>query len=150
MSQVTSTAETASKPLYIRTPLVESLSLSQLCGCDVLLKLENTQPSGSFKIRGIGHFLQTKVMQRLLQNTGHRPLPTDQGNATTPSRCWASATSYRPIKVMQRLLQNTGHRPLPADQGNATTPSKYWASATFYRTKAVRQVLTQSRVPRAG
>ncbi|CAL4152729.1 unnamed protein product, partial [Meganyctiphanes norvegica] len=40
------------------TPLIHSSFLSQLCGRKVLLKMENTQPSGSFKIRGIGHFVQ--------------------------------------------------------------------------------------------
>ena len=38
---------------YIRqTPLIRSPYLSQLSGADVWLKLENWQPTGSFKIRG--------------------------------------------------------------------------------------------------
>ncbi|MGN6584683.1 MAG: hydroxyectoine utilization dehydratase EutB [Rhizobiaceae bacterium] len=36
----------------IRTPLVPSQYLSKLCGNDVLLKLEMTQPTGAFKLRG--------------------------------------------------------------------------------------------------
>jgi L-serine/L-threonine ammonia-lyase len=47
------------KPLHIRTPLVESLSLSETWGKRVLLKLENLQPASSFKIRGIGLLCQT-------------------------------------------------------------------------------------------
>jgi L-serine/L-threonine ammonia-lyase len=43
------------KPLHIKTPLVESRPISRTAGCGVLLKLENTQPSGTFKIRGIGN-----------------------------------------------------------------------------------------------
>jgi len=46
------------KHLHIKTPLIESSPLSKKTGCQVLLKLENTQPSGSFKIRGIGHLCQ--------------------------------------------------------------------------------------------
>ena len=45
------TTSSGSGKLYIRTPLVESI-----CGSHafkVYLKLENTQPSGSFKTRGI-------------------------------------------------------------------------------------------------
>ncbi|KAM3478330.1 hypothetical protein MY5147_002245 [Beauveria neobassiana] len=42
---------------YIETPLVKSASLSRAAGCNVYLKLENLQPSGSFKSRGIGHFM---------------------------------------------------------------------------------------------
>ena len=36
----------------VRTPLVFSQKLSRLCGCHVLLKLENFQLTGSFKERG--------------------------------------------------------------------------------------------------
>jgi len=46
------------KHLYVHTPLVESTPMSKIVGSQILLKLENTQPSGSFKIRGIGHLCQ--------------------------------------------------------------------------------------------
>jgi len=45
----------AVRQLYVRTPLVYSDEISAIAGRDVLLKMENIQPSGSFKIRGIGH-----------------------------------------------------------------------------------------------
>ncbi|WP_406625325.1 pyridoxal-phosphate dependent enzyme [Acidovorax sp. SDU_ACID1] len=41
-------------PLHIATPCIESHPLSQAAGRRVWLKLENLQPPGSFKIRGIG------------------------------------------------------------------------------------------------
>lgn len=44
--------------LHIQTPLIESRALSALLSRPVWLKLENTQPSGSFKLRGIGHACQ--------------------------------------------------------------------------------------------
>ncbi|NXP05781.1 SDSL protein, partial [Thinocorus orbignyianus] len=44
------------KPFHIISPLLESLPLSKAAGTKVYMKLENVQPSGSFKIRGIGHF----------------------------------------------------------------------------------------------
>ena len=47
-----------SEALHIRTPLIESLSLSRRWGKHVLLKMENLQPVGSFKIRGIGLLCQ--------------------------------------------------------------------------------------------
>lgn len=51
--------ETATKTkctnLYFNTPLLESTCLSKRLGYNVYLKLENTQPTGSFKIRGIGN-----------------------------------------------------------------------------------------------
>jgi L-serine/L-threonine ammonia-lyase len=48
----------APKPLHIRTPLLESSTLSRLCGKQVFLKMDNLQPVGSFKIRGIGRVCQ--------------------------------------------------------------------------------------------
>ncbi|KAK4540250.1 hypothetical protein LTR36_009655 [Oleoguttula mirabilis] len=48
---------TNEKKPWVRTPLVESANLSKAAGCRILLKLDNLQPSGSFKLRGIGHHL---------------------------------------------------------------------------------------------
>ncbi len=41
--------------LHIRTPLLHSLPMSARLGKTVWLKLEALQPSGSFKLRGVGH-----------------------------------------------------------------------------------------------
>ncbi|KAL6855779.1 threonine dehydratase [Trichoderma novae-zelandiae] len=46
---------------YIETPLVKSNTLSEVAGCNVFLKLENLQPSGSFKSRGIGNYMMAKL-----------------------------------------------------------------------------------------
>ncbi|XP_061842936.1 serine dehydratase-like [Nerophis lumbriciformis] len=44
--------------LHVNTPLLESVAMSKRVGTAVYLKMENSQPSGSFKIRGIGHLCQ--------------------------------------------------------------------------------------------
>ncbi|KAF2441304.1 tryptophan synthase beta subunit-like PLP-dependent enzyme [Karstenula rhodostoma CBS 690.94] len=46
---------------WVETPLRESYALSQAAGCRIFLKLETLQPSGSFKSRGIGHYLVKRV-----------------------------------------------------------------------------------------
>ncbi|NXJ80245.1 SDSL protein, partial [Trogon melanurus] len=46
------------KPFHIISPVLESLPLSRAGGTKVYMKLENVQPTGSFKIRGIGHLCQ--------------------------------------------------------------------------------------------
>ncbi|NXK61560.1 SDSL protein, partial [Sylvietta virens] len=46
------------KPFHVISPVLESLPLSKAVGTKVFMKLENVQPSGSFKIRGIGHRCQ--------------------------------------------------------------------------------------------
>lgn len=50
--------ETIMDPLHITTPLIESHALTKLTGFPVYLKLENVQPVGSFKIRGVGNLCQ--------------------------------------------------------------------------------------------
>ncbi|KAJ1978998.1 catabolic L-serine/threonine dehydratase [Dimargaris xerosporica] len=45
---------TADNLFHVPTPLLHSTSLSQQVGCNVWLKCENLQPSGSVKIRGMG------------------------------------------------------------------------------------------------
>jgi L-serine/L-threonine ammonia-lyase len=50
-------------PLHISTPLLEHRTLSAALGKRVLLKMENIQPSGSFKLRGIGALCQRAVAQ---------------------------------------------------------------------------------------
>lgn len=42
---------------WIETPCVHSPQLSKAAGCNIYLKLENLQPSGSFKTRGIGNMM---------------------------------------------------------------------------------------------
>jgi len=62
-----------SSELHIRTPLIESLALSQKLGKEVSLKMENMQPTGSFKIRGIGLLCQTgkdQGIRRFVSSSG--------------------------------------------------------------------------------
>lgn len=60
-------------PLHIETPLITSATLSRTAGCIVDLKLECLQPSGSFKLRGIGHaceFHARRGARRFLSSSG--------------------------------------------------------------------------------
>lgn len=59
--------------LHLITPTIDSTALSREYGLDIHLKLENTQPCGSFKLRGIGHACQTLHRQgarRFLSSSG--------------------------------------------------------------------------------
>ncbi|KAH0625441.1 hypothetical protein JD844_014958, partial [Phrynosoma platyrhinos] len=44
------------RPFHVVTPVLESVALSRAAGTKVYMKMENVQPTGSFKIRGIGYF----------------------------------------------------------------------------------------------
>ena len=50
-------------PLHVHTPLIFSQYLKQKTGKSVHFKLEALQPSGSFKIRGIGRLCQQYVLE---------------------------------------------------------------------------------------
>lgn len=47
------------EPLHVATPVRQSLALTKVAGTSVYLKLDSSQPTGSFKIRGIGHLCKT-------------------------------------------------------------------------------------------
>ncbi|XP_012936659.1 serine dehydratase isoform X1 [Aplysia californica] len=47
--------------LYMETPVMYSFPLSKHAGFKVYLKLDNLQPSGSFKIRGISNMIQKGI-----------------------------------------------------------------------------------------
>src|SRR5581483_2870933 len=50
-------AHTRIRPYIFRTPLRRSLAASEAADADVFLKLENWQPTGSFKVRGAFNLL---------------------------------------------------------------------------------------------
>eukprot|EP01125_Pyxidicula_operculata_P017125 TRINITY_DN5967_c0_g1_i1.p2 TRINITY_DN5967_c0_g1~~TRINITY_DN5967_c0_g1_i1.p2 ORF type:complete len:315 (+),score=57.77 TRINITY_DN5967_c0_g1_i1:1659-2603(+) len=50
--------------LHVETPLLESLPLSKASQTNVFIKMDNVQPSGSFKIRGVGYLATKAVKER--------------------------------------------------------------------------------------
>ncbi|KIW01415.1 uncharacterized protein PV09_07179 [Verruconis gallopava] len=56
---------------WIETPLIESAPLSRAAGCRIFLKLDNLQPSGSFKSRGIGNYLATHIKKNGRRESTH-------------------------------------------------------------------------------
>ena len=68
------------RPLHMETPVRDSMTLSKVAGTTVYLKLDSAQPSGSFKIRGIGHLC--KMVQ---PHPGRSPLWTGQGRCHVTS-----------------------------------------------------------------
>jgi L-serine/L-threonine ammonia-lyase len=62
--------------LHVETPLLRSPYYSSLLGRTVLMKLENLQPSNSFKIRGVGYMMlkvgrQAPALPALLHSPSH-------------------------------------------------------------------------------
>ena len=91
----TSPSEVAPTPSpWIQTPLVESAALSRAAGCRIFLKLENIQPSGSFKSRAMGNQILSHL--RKPENAG-RPVhfyASSGGNAGLAAVCAARDLGY--------------------------------------------------------
>ena len=82
------------KPLHLQTPLWESRPLSALLGARVWLKLEAFQPTGSFKIRGVGHACQSALSE------GSRALVASSGGNAGYAVAYAGRRLGLPVTVV--------------------------------------------------
>ena len=62
--------------MHIKTPLLKSYPMSRALGVDVWLKMEALQPSGSFKLRGMGN-----KAARVVEQGARRFISSSGGNA---------------------------------------------------------------------
>jgi L-serine/L-threonine ammonia-lyase len=97
--------------MFRSTPLVRSDPLSDRFGTDVWLKLENLQPSGSFKLRGLGLASERAVA------AGARRLVIASGGNAGLAVAWAGRELHVPVTVVvpvttaprrRALLQSLG------------------------------------------
>ncbi|RHZ50158.1 putative L-serine dehydratase [Aspergillus thermomutatus] len=87
-------AKLSFKTPWVETPLVESACLSRAAGCRIFLKLENVQPSGSFKSRAMGNQILSHLVKP--ENAG-RPVhfyASSGGNAGLAAVCAARSLGY--------------------------------------------------------
>jgi len=80
--------------LHIQTPLLMSRKLSEKVSGDVWLKMEAMQPTGSFKIRGIGH-----ACRRLVER-GSRELVSSSGGNAGLAVAYAGRHLGVPVRVI--------------------------------------------------
>ena len=93
-------------PLHIVTPLLRHDSLSAALGKQVLLKMENLQPSGSFKLRGIGLLCQRAAAE----GVSHFVCPSG-GNAGFAAAVAGAALGVRTtILVPQTTHESVRHK----------------------------------------
>ncbi|KAJ9498262.1 catabolic L-serine/threonine dehydratase [Exophiala xenobiotica] len=102
-----SICEVHSKKPWIETPLIESPTLSRAAGCRIFLKLENLQPSASFKSRGIGNLVLTEeAYHKAIGST--RPLhffAASAGNAGLAAVSATSALGYTSTVVVPEVTE---------------------------------------------
>ncbi|NWV12755.1 SDSL protein, partial [Ptilonorhynchus violaceus] len=92
------------KPFHVVSPVLESLPLSKAVGTKVFMKLENVQPSGSFKIRGIGHLCQEAARK------GCRHFVCSSGGNAGLAAAYAAKKLGLPITVV--VPGNSGPTPV--------------------------------------
>jgi len=83
------------KPLHIETPLFESSALSLASGRTVWLKFKAIQPTGSFKLRGIG-----RACQEYVRRGARRLISSSGGNAGIAVACAGRRLSVPVVVVV--------------------------------------------------
>jgi threonine dehydratase len=90
------------RPQVLETPLERSSALSRQLGCEVLLKCDHLQPTGSFKIRGATNKIRTLDADArragvLTASTGNHGLGVARAGmlAGVPVKVYVSASSVR-------------------------------------------------------
>ena len=113
--------------LHIATPLLRSPSLSRAAGRDVWLKIESVQPSGSFKMRGVGHACEARA-----KSGATRFMASSGGNA---GLAVAHCGRLLGLAVTVVVPTSTGERAkaLIAEQGaEVIVHGASWAEADAY------------------
>lgn len=77
------------------TPLVPSRWLSGVTGCDVHLKVEGTNPTGSFKDRGM-----TVAVSRALEDGAKAVVCASTGNTSASAAAYAVRAGMRPVVLV--------------------------------------------------
>jgi threonine dehydratase len=106
-------AAIAIEPYIQKTPLRPSAFFSELSGFDVSMKLENWQPTGSFKVRGALHFVHTLSARERLQgvvawSAGNHGL----GVAYAAKIFEMPATIFVPEKTPRSKVKKFGYFPV--------------------------------------
>lgn len=110
--------------LSIHTPLLESLALSQLNQGRVWLKMEAMQPSGSFKIRGIGHACEVHLAR------GARRFVSSSGGNAGLAVAYAGRKLGVPVVVVVPGTTSSRARHLLIQQGaEIIVHGQSWAEA---------------------
>lgn len=122
---------------HVKTPLLFSAPLTKLSGHNVYLKLDNLQPSGSFKIRGIGKSIQAAYEQH---GDALQIISSSGGNAglaaATAARMLSlKCTVYCPVLVPDHIVGL-----LEAEGATVVRKGEFWDEANALAVAAVESV----------
>lgn len=121
--------------LYLQTPLVRSIPLSNLAGRDIYIKLDCLQPSGSFKDRGMAHLCKalqsTKGTQKLIASSG--------GNAGLAVATVGPKLGMQVSVVVPESTKSNVIERLKSLDADVTIHGKIWNEADLLARKRVEE-----------
>ena len=114
-------------PLHIATPLLRSTAFSRSTGRNVWLKVDALQPSGSFKMRGIGHACETRA------RAGAKRFAASSGGNAGLAVAHAGRMLGVPVLVVVPTATGERAKALIAEQGDeVVVHGASWAEADAY------------------
>merc|ERR1719445_733645 len=125
------------RPLHVTTPLIYSTPLSHIAGRDVFLKLENVQPSGSFKIRGIGLTMQRAVINGAKQFVGSSGGNAGMAMAVAAKQLNKKLTIFIPRSTKAFMVQR-----LEAEGAEVIVAGENWDATNEEAVKAAKEETT--------
>lgn len=120
--------------LHVVSPLLPSTALSQLAGRQILLKLENIQPGGSFKIRGIGATMQEAVRDGAVRFVGSSGGNAGMAMAVAARRLDKHLTIYIPKSTKAFMVDR-----LRAELAEVVVIGENWDEANIEAVKSAEE-----------
>lgn len=121
-------------PLHIDTPLLRSGPLSRALGGEVWLKMDALQPTGSFKIRGIGAACQKAVRE------GAARLVSASGGNAGQATAYAGRSLDVPVTVVTpRSTSSYVHELLRAEGATVLVHGEVWDETDLFARELARR-----------
>jgi L-serine/L-threonine ammonia-lyase len=122
------------KHLHIETPIVESRELSRRSGRTVRLKLEALQPTGSFKIRGIG-----LACQEYMIRGARRFISSSGGNAGIAVAYAGRCLSVPVVVVVPETTSERAKALIQQEGAEVTVHGASWQEANAFALSLVEK-----------
>lgn len=122
------------KPLHIETPLFESRAISIQAGRSVWLKLEAVQPTGSFKIRGIGF-----ACQEYARRGAKRFISSSGGNAGIAAAYAGGHLSIPVVVVVPETTTELAKKLIQQEDAEVIVHGSSWQEANTLALSMVKE-----------